>query len=296
MALPGRSLGRRLLSPVAARLDARATSRAQLAIDRYHRQTVEPLRSELERLRGQVDAAATHAVYVPALTPDQRPPAEGFMAASTCAASDFLHPRFAEIVSMLHDRPRFHRKLWEHVFIVHHLLEQGVLEDGRHGIGFGVGTEVLPAVFAAAGSRVTATDAPSEIATGAGWTASGEFAAGVESLANPGLVEPDRFRELVDYRTVDMNAIGPDLSGHDFAWSACCFEHLGSLRRGIDFVIASTERCLKPGGIGVHTTEFNLSLERRHARTSRDLVLPASRHRGVGRRADRPRSSGCRRS
>jgi SAM-dependent methyltransferase len=56
-----------------------------------------------------------------------------------------------------------------------------------------------------------------------------------------------------------MNQVPTDLHGQfDFVWSACCFEHLGSLRHGMDFV-RNSSRCLKPGGIAVHTTEFNLS-------------------------------------
>ena len=35
-------------------------------------------------------------------------------------------------------------------------------------------------------------------------------------------------------------------------------EHLGSIEAGFDFVIKSM-KCLSPGGIAVHTTEFNLS-------------------------------------
>jgi hypothetical protein len=45
---------------------------------------------------------------------------------------------------------------------------------------------------------------------------------------------------------------------YDFLWSACAFEHLGSLDAGLDFV-ANAMRFLRHGGIAVHTTEFNLS-------------------------------------
>lgn len=50
-----------------------------------------------------------------------------------------------------------------------------------------------------------------------------------------------------------------DISGeYDFLWSSCAFEHLGTLDGGLDFVV-SAMRLLKPGGIAVHTTEFNVS-------------------------------------
>lgn len=56
-----------------------------------------------------------------------------------------------------------------------------------------------------------------------------------------------------------MNAISPELhGGFDFTWSSCCFEHLGSIEHGLRFVEESI-KLLKPGGIAVHTTEFNLS-------------------------------------
>jgi hypothetical protein len=56
-----------------------------------------------------------------------------------------------------------------------------------------------------------------------------------------------------------MNAIDADLKGFEFTWSCCSFEHLGSLEAGMQFVINSVENTLKPGGVAVHTTEFNLS-------------------------------------
>jgi hypothetical protein len=56
-----------------------------------------------------------------------------------------------------------------------------------------------------------------------------------------------------------MNNISPHLKDFDFCWSSCCFEHLGNLDKGIEFVINSVEQTLKVGGIACHTTEFNLS-------------------------------------
>jgi hypothetical protein len=56
-----------------------------------------------------------------------------------------------------------------------------------------------------------------------------------------------------------MNAIPADIGRFDFAWSCCCYEHLGTLEAGMRFVAESVDKCLKPGGIAVHTTELNLS-------------------------------------
>jgi hypothetical protein len=55
-----------------------------------------------------------------------------------------------------------------------------------------------------------------------------------------------------------MKAIPDDLRGFDFCWSACALEHLGSLEEGLEFVERSLDT-LAPGGIAVHTTEYNLT-------------------------------------
>lgn len=58
---------------------------------------------------------------------------------------------------------------------------------------------------------------------------------------------------------MDMNDVAGQYIGEfDFAWSSCSLEHLGSLGNGVEF-IKNSVRMLKPGGVAVHTTEFNLS-------------------------------------
>ncbi len=56
-----------------------------------------------------------------------------------------------------------------------------------------------------------------------------------------------------------MNAIDADLQGFDFTWSSCCFEHLGCIGGRHAVRLNSVERCLRPGGVAVHTAELNLS-------------------------------------
>jgi len=77
-------------------------------------------------------------------------------------------------------------------------------------------------------------------------------------LNKKNLCDQALFDQRVELKSVDMNHIDKDLQGFDFVWSCCALEHLGSLKAGLDFIINSI-RCLKPGGIAVHTTEFNLS-------------------------------------
>jgi hypothetical protein len=47
------------------------------------------------------------------------------------------------------------------------------------------------------------------------------------------------------------------LGQFDFVWSSCAFEHLGSLEHGLKYV-ENAMACVKPGGLAVHTTEFNV--------------------------------------
>lgn len=57
----------------------------------------------------------------------------------------------------------------------------------------------------------------------------------------------------------DMNNISASLfDGFDFVWSPCALEHLGSKQLGLEFIVKSAQ-CLKPGGMAVHATEFDLS-------------------------------------
>lgn len=182
-----------------------------------------------------------------------------YMEYSTCSAGDFLDPRFIETCRTLDEPPRFHRKLWEFVYIHHHLDRTGMLAEGHRGIGFGVGTEPLPAAFAARGAGVLATDAPPEIGQAAGWAATNQFADGKAALPYQNICDKAAFERLVEFRHVDMTAIPAELADFDFCWSACCLEHLGSLRAGLDFIVNTVEHVLRPGGVAVHTTEFNLS-------------------------------------
>src|SRR4030095_17235239 len=69
----------------------------------------------------------------------------------------------------------------------------------------------------------------------------------------------------------DMKAISGDLKVFDCVCSSCAFEHLGSIAHGARFV-ENAMRCLAPGGIAVHTTEFNLT-SNYQTLESRDLVI-----------------------
>ena len=203
--------------------------------------------------------SAARDIHVPLLEIGDPVHHPDYMINSTCAAADFLDPRYRAACAVMGQIPRFHRKQWEFAYIHYHLDALGMLAQNRRGIGFGVGMEPLPAVFAARGAAILATDAPPEIGQAAGWAATDQLAIGKHSLPVQGLCEPAAFNRLVDFRHVDMTAIPADLSGFDFCWSACCLEHLGSLQAGLDFIETTVTSVLAPGGVAVHTTEFNLS-------------------------------------
>ena len=157
-------------------------------------------------------------------------------------------------------RLHLHRKVWEWCFIAQALQERGQLGPGRRGLGFAVGQEPLPALFASLGCQITATDQTTDAARSGGWVDAAMHAADRAELNRRALCPPKEFSERVEFRFVDMRAVPDDLSGFDFVWSACSLEHLGSLEAGEAFIFDAL-KCLRPGGIAVHTTEFNLSSE-----------------------------------
>lgn len=181
-----------------------------------------------------------------------------WLASSVCRQEDFGRPSFRHWMRQLEMAPALHRKLWEYWFITHALHQRGLLGEGRRGLGFAVGREPLVALFAREGCHIVASDMATEAARASGWVASDQFTGDAAGLNERGICPADAFATRVGYRTVDMNAVPDGLTGFDFCWSACSLEHLGSIDRGLEFILRSVDT-LKPGGVAVHTTEFNLS-------------------------------------
>jgi len=151
----------------------------------------------------------------------------------------------------------FHRKLWELSYILQAFHENGRIQPGLRGLGFGSGSEPLSSYLASRGVSSTVTDLPIEEAAGRGWIETSQHAAGLDVAFHPQLVDRETFDRLVDFRPVDMTAIPADLVGYDFCWSVCALEHLGTIEKGLAFIERSLDT-IKPGGIAVHTTEFNI--------------------------------------
>lgn len=154
---------------------------------------------------------------------------------------------------------KYHRKLWEYCYIYQSLLERGMLQPGKAGLGFAVGKEPLTAAFASHGCQITSTDLELEKAHAQGWTSSNQHCDGLAGLNERGICDPQLFNSSVIFKYMDMNKIdNTTFNSFDFTWSSCAFEHCGSLDLGKEFIV-NQMNCLKPGGIAVHTTEYNLT-------------------------------------
>jgi hypothetical protein len=173
-----------------------------------------------------------------------------------CTTSQFNECDYQRVCGLMHVAPRLHRKQWEFVYIYRCIEAAGLIGAQRRGLAFGVGRERLPAVFIAGGCAILATDLPKGESDGH-WVGGHQHTDTIDKLIYPRIAGRKKFNGRAAFRPVNMNAIPSDLSGFDFCWSACALEHLGSLEHGLDF-IRNSLKCLKPGGVAAHTTEFNL--------------------------------------
>ena len=189
------------------------------------------------------------------LTPITTPPTFASPVSQACTQAQFDTPEFQFWCREVREPFRYHRKLWEYCFLLQVLSTEGMMAPGRKGVGFGVGRETSVAVLASRGVQVTATDLDMDSAQQE-WVLTGQHAGSLADLNERWICPPDTFGKLVNFRVQDMNAISPDLTGYDFAWSLCAFEHLGNIEKGLAFVKNSLN-CIKPGGLLVHTTELN---------------------------------------
>jgi len=167
-------------------------------------------------------------------------------------------PAFRYWIKGLGEPWAMRRKLWEFGYIIQALYERGMLQTGKRGLAFAVGQEMLPALFASMGCDIVATDLDESDQRSQVWAESDQHTSAVAPLNRRGICDPTEFAQRVSFRAVDMNRIPTDLTDFDFTWSSCSFEHCGSIELGQQF-IWNQMNCLKPGGIAVHTTEFNLS-------------------------------------
>jgi len=155
---------RRKLGRVRRALRAFGDDSSQVALYEETRSQLERVGTQAARLRTEVDALAAHLQLLTTdvarseweqktgdswalgnpyldekLSPYRLGDGPPFPAYSTPVASDFSQPRFLEMCRLMGLPPKYHRKLWEWTFILHELIEAGVIKEGSRGLGFGVG-------------------------------------------------------------------------------------------------------------------------------------------------------------
>jgi hypothetical protein len=178
-----------------------------------------------------------------------------------CTPEQIDEPIFLKWCDRLKTEPGPHRKLWEWVYICEVLERHGeTLGRPMRLLGFGVGREPIVGWFASQGHTIVATDLPAEEADAAFWSDSDQHADSVDRLDMAGLCPPEILRRQVTFLPVDMRRVPDDLGRFDGLWSSCAFEHLGDLGAGVSFVLGTLAN-VRPGGVAVHTTEFNVSSE-----------------------------------
>jgi SAM-dependent methyltransferase len=153
----------------------------------------------------------------------------------------------------------YHRKTWELAYVSQILFNEGKLVEGSRGIGFACGEEPLPSLFVKYGASVLATDLDPTRAEAKGWIDSNQHMQSFKRLRRSDICPDESRLDRIDAAYLDMNAIPDDLNGQfDFCWSICSLEHLGSIANGLNF-IENSLHVLKPGGVSVHTMEFNVN-------------------------------------
>jgi hypothetical protein len=176
-----------------------------------------------------------------------------------CRQIHFSTDEYRYWMNAMGRRPRMHRKDWEWFYIAQALFERDMLQQGKKGLVFAVGQEPLPSLFATYGCDILTTDQAPEKAVESGWAHSNMYSSQVETLFDSRICTREQFDVSVRYTNADMNDIPTEFANRfDFCWSSCAFEHLGSLEHGMAFVERSIDT-LVPGGVAVHTTEYNLS-------------------------------------
>ncbi|MEG3974714.1 glycosyltransferase family 1 protein [Microcoleus sp. herbarium8] len=185
-------------------------------------------------------------------------PEQFLLTSKLCVYKDFQTNYYRHWIAQMREEFTPARKQWEFVAIVQALQERKFLGNGKKGLGFAVGNEPLPSLFASLGCEIVATDQGLNPISQKEWGETNQLCKGKEALNAKRICPPEQFDRLVEVRDVDMNYIPEDLKRgqFDFIWSSCAFEHIGSIEKGLQFVQKSLA-CLKSGGIALHTTEYN---------------------------------------
>ncbi len=165
------------------------------------------------------------------------------------------------LAALRQPRSMQHRKYWEYATIANLLEERGLLDGTKTGLGLGTGQEVLCFHLARHAQRVIATDLFSDTTE---WDCA--------RLEPKDAYEKSPFpypRERLEFRNMDMRKIDLPDESVDFVWSTSSVEHVNTVEDYLQ-VFQGIARVLKPGGMAVIVTEFNL---RPHAEYLKNLIL-----------------------
>ena len=92
------------------------------------------------------DAGALYVGMVGSAEPLAQFPARIPFTSTVCRQVHFSLDQYRYWTKAMRERPLFHRKQWEFVYIAQALFERRMLAPGRRGLAFGVGKEPLPAL------------------------------------------------------------------------------------------------------------------------------------------------------
>jgi len=204
-------------------------------------------------IRHEILSPSARALGLPAISHSLRVHAADFREEwLTLAAAQLCHPQ----------PPPVHRKLWEHAVVLHvyrTLQAARQLPVRPRVLGFGVGQEPLPSWFAAHGASVLATDKAAGTSN-PGWAATGQHASSVADLPRLSYVSPEEMAAAVSFCAIDMADLPSSLlhGERDMIWSCGSSEHIGGVETSLAF-FARAMAALRPGGVAVHTTEYEYS-------------------------------------
>ena len=180
------------------------------------------------------------------------------MHSNLCNYEDFLTNDYEEFCNLIGEQKKIHRKQWEFYVIYKKLLEYLGDFNCKKGLGFAVGQEVIVPLFLNLNADITASDLNPNDSDSLAWINSNQHISnGFDKYVDSGYIKKDILNKC-KFDFINMNNIPSKylMNEYNFIWSSCALEHLGSLQNGFNYIINSL-KCLKKGGIAVHTTEYN---------------------------------------
>jgi len=183
-------------------------------------------------------------------------------------ARDFKDPAIVSAMQEACGRNQFpqHRKYWEYGMVLYALRELGFLSRERNAVAIGCGIEVLPYALSNYIGHVHRTDfLPKENP----WSA--EYAERIRAKDGPAFLPPGTSYDAarISFTEMDATRMRPFADASvDIVYSVSAIEHFGARKKrtphGAIACMKESARILKPGGICLGTTEYQLNNEPHH--------------------------------